>query len=118
MKNNGSTQDQFSSSGSTGSESDKTKAKSDRASANADLGSEAMASAEDMYHNAREALSTAADKLGDNYKVARERFMKAESEFEGMVKRNPLVAIGAAAGIGWAVGRYLSHSSQSSRRPS
>lgn len=71
------------------------------------LGSEASKATDDLMQKARDTFGNAQAKLSDSYEMARDEFKKAEGELEGMIKKNPIIAIAAAAGIGWAVGRYL-----------
>jgi ElaB/YqjD/DUF883 family membrane-anchored ribosome-binding protein len=64
--------------------------------------------AESVYDSAREQLSHAGEKISKGYDVATEELKKVSSQFEGAIKSNPILAIGVAAGLGWAIGRYLS----------
>ncbi len=76
------------------------------------LAKDASATAEDFMGKARDTLANAGEKLAGGYELARDEAKKAEREFESMVKRNPLIALTAAAGLGWAVGRYLSNNNR------
>ena len=71
---------------------------------------------ESLYGNARETLSNASEKISHGYDVASEELKKAGSQFEGLVRKNPLVAVSIAAGMGWALGRLLAGNKSNSDR--
>lgn len=66
--------------------------------------------------SAKDAFSTASHKVADGYGVAREQFSKASTQVEGLIKENPMVAVCAAVGLGWLVGRYLSSRSSNNHQ--
>lgn len=53
------------------------------------------------------ALTSATDEISKGYDAARRGLSEASSQVETFVKKNPLIAISASAGIGWALGRLL-----------
>ena len=79
------------------------------------MGDQATEKLESLYGNARETLVNAGQKISQGYDVASDEFKKVGSQFEGLVRKNPLVAVGIAAGVGWAVGRLLAGKSGSER---
>ncbi len=68
-------------------------------------------SQEGIYQSAKDALGTTGHKIADGYQVARREFVKYESQVETLIKENPIIALCAAVGVGWAVGRLLSNRS-------
>ena len=59
---------------------------------------------------AKEQLGATGEKIAQGYGVATQELKAVGSKFEGVIRSNPLLAIGVAAGLGWAVGRFLTRS--------
>lgn len=53
------------------------------------------------------ALTSASEEISKGYDAARRGLSEAGSQVETFVKKNPLIAISASAGLGWALGRLL-----------
>jgi len=69
---------------------------------------EASDKMESAYGSAKETISDAGKKLSNGYDKASEEIRKASGQFKEVVKKNPMVAVSVAAGLGWAFGRLLS----------
>ena len=81
----------------------------------ATVGVEAQDKAGDLYQTAKESLAATGEKFSRGYDIAREGLSKGSTELESLVKRNPMMAVAAAAGIGWVVGRLLAPRIHSNR---
>lgn len=62
---------------------------------------------EDAMKMGSHALTSATEEISKKYDAARRGLHEASSQVETFVKKNPLIAISASAGIGWALGRLL-----------
>ncbi len=71
-----------------------------------------------LAHSAKDAFENASSSFSKGYGRASKEVKRMSSQFEGAINENPLVAIGVAAGLGWALGRYLSSRSSATARRS
>ena len=71
------------------------------------FGNKVADKAQDAMKAGSHALSSATDEISKGYDAARRGLSEASSQVETFVKKNPLIAISASAGLGWALGRLL-----------
>ncbi len=63
--------------------------------------------AQNILDNTKRTLSQTGEKLSQGYERAREGVREASSQVEDVVRKNPLIAVATAVGIGWVAGRFL-----------
>jgi len=66
--------------------------------------------AKDALHRAQDAARHVGDRVADGYGVAKDAVIKATSQTEDFIRANPLVAVLAATGLGWLIGRAIARS--------
>jgi ElaB/YqjD/DUF883 family membrane-anchored ribosome-binding protein len=77
------------------------------------VASQAASQFDGVLENSREFLNDAGSKVAHGYDVARKQTTEVAHQVEGFVKKYPFVAVGAAAGLGWILGRALKASTPS-----
>ncbi len=62
---------------------------------------------EKVAHQVGDKMTSAYDSTRETLTQASEEVKKLNSQFEGLVKSNPMMAVGISVGLGWIIGRFI-----------
>jgi ElaB/YqjD/DUF883 family membrane-anchored ribosome-binding protein len=81
------------------------------------VAAQAGAQFDGVLDTTKHVISDASQKMSKSYDVARQELSQRSQQVEGIVKKYPLLAVGAAASLGWMLGRLFKGSPKSPSNP-
>lgn len=60
-----------------------------------------------VAHQVGDKMNSAYDSTREKLNQASHEVKKLNSQFEGLVKSNPMMAVGISVGLGWIIGRFI-----------